>query len=244
MKSPDRQLKYRKPVILIAVVAALLALAVLTPFENYVISLQAWTETHPSRALFVVTVFIALSFIALLPASVPMMLAGLLFGLAKGMAVAWVAGLLASTAAFLLARTLARSWIERAIRRQGLFIAIDRAVERKGFTIVLLLRLALLPFPWMNYALGLTSVSLRDYVAGSNIGMLLPYFIFVYLGTTVDNVTALLAGNIHLEREQLITGALLLMGGAALVLLVLRRASRVLREELARAGKAPGSSPG
>jgi len=244
MKTPDRQLKYRKPAILLAALAVFIALAALTPFEDYVVSLQAWAQANPSYALFVVTICIAVSFVVLLPASVPVMLAGLLFGLAKGMAVVWVAGLLASTAAFLLSRTLARSWIERAIRRQGLFTAIDRAVERKGFTIVLLLRLALLPFPWLNYALGLTSVSLRDYIIGTNIGMLLPYFIFVYLGTTVDNVTALLSGNIQLEREQLVTGALLLIGTATLILLVLRRASRVLREELARAGKGPGSSPG
>ena len=72
-RNPDRQLKYRKPAILIAVLAALLALAVLMPFENYVISLQAWANANPTRALFVVTIFIAVSFVALLPASVPMM---------------------------------------------------------------------------------------------------------------------------------------------------------------------------
>jgi uncharacterized membrane protein YdjX (TVP38/TMEM64 family) len=237
-------LKYSKVILIIAAVAVLAFLAVILPVNELIVALQNWAKADPSYAAVVVTFALAIGFLLLLPASVLMMSAGLLFGLVKGMAVVWLAGFTASTLAFLVGRTVGREWIERGIRRQGLFTAIDRAIRRKGFSVVLLTRVAMLPFPWLNYALGVTSVRLRDYVAGTSIGMLLPYFLFVYLGTTVSSVAAILNGNVHLEREQWITGALVLTAALAVIILVLRAASRVLREELAEAAGDPGSGPG
>ena len=227
-------MKYRKAAFLALAVVSLLALAVFTPFEEYVVALQAWAQDNPTTALFAVGAFFAFTVVGLLPSSIPLMLAGMLFGLSKGMAVAWVSGLFASTVAFMLARTLARDWVESAIRRHSLFTVIDRAVQRKGFTIVLLLRLALLPFPWLNYALGLTSVSLRDYVAATNIGMLLPYFIFVYLGTTFASLSALLGGEIEIPREQVMAGVAVGIVALTLVAVVLRVSMRTLNQELSR----------
>ena len=169
----------------------------------------------------------------LLPASLFMMLGGFLFGTAKGLAAVWLAGLIASTLAFRIGRTVARPWIERRIRRHTAFMAIDRAVARKGFLIVLLTRIVmLLPFPWLNYALGLTSVSTKDYVAGSNLGMILPYFLFVYLGTTVSNVTAIINGQVSLERNELIAGGIVLVAVLVAVALIIRASARVLKAEL------------
>ena len=57
-------------------------------------------------------------------------------------------------------------------RQPAVCRAIDRAVEREGLKIVLLLRLSpIFPFNLLNYALGLTGVRFTDYVIAS-IGML------------------------------------------------------------------------
>ena len=237
-------MKRLKFILLVVAIAALAVLAARLPLNEIIVALQDWVSANPRYAVVLVTLVTMVGFLALLPSSVFMMSAGLMFGLAKGMMVIWLAGLLASTLAFLIGRTVARESIERIIRRQGLFMAVDRAIRRKGFSVVLLTRVALLPFPWFNYALGVTSVRFRDYFAGTNIGMLLPYLIFVYLGTTVSDVSAILGGQLQLEREEWITGAAVLAVGLVVVTFILRAASRVLREELAEAVGDPGSSPG
>ena len=74
------------------------------------------------------------------------------------------------------------------------FASIDRAVEREGFKIVLLLRLSpVFPFNLLNYALGLTKVRVRDYVAAC-VGMIPGTLLYVYYGRLAGDVAALAAG--------------------------------------------------
>lgn len=218
-----------------AAFAALLVAAAMLPLEQLLTSLQAWASDRGTIAFIAVTLVIALAFLVLLPASLFMMLGGFLFGTVKGLAAVWLAGLIASTLAFRIGRTVARPWIERRIRRHTVFMAIDRAVERKGFPVVFLTRIVmLLPFPWLNYALGLTSVGTKDYIAGSNLGMILPYFLFVYLGTTVSNVKAIINGQVDLERNELIAGGVVLAVVLLVVALIIRASARVLKTELSQ----------
>lgn len=225
--------------ILTLVLLAVLA-AVFLPVDRAVAALQDWAAASPSQAMAGTLLFIIVGFLLMLPASLLMMLAGFLFGLAKGLLLIWLAGLVASTAAFWIARYAARPWIERRVKQRVLFQAIDRAIRRKGFLIVVLSRIVmLLPFPALNYTLGLTSVSLRDYVSGSNLGMLPPYFLFVYLGTTVSNLTAFLNGSVDLERNEIVVGAVALGAILLAVTLIIRTAARTLKAELARVTDEP-----
>ena len=66
---------------------------------------------------------------------------------------------------------------------QNLFAAIDAAIGKESFKVVLLLRLSpLLPFALSNYLYGLTSVDLGPYVLGSWLGMLPGTFAYVSAG--------------------------------------------------------------
>ena len=226
--------KSRAMILLSLAILAILA-AVFLPVDRAVMALQDWAAESPAEALAGTVLFITAGFLLMLPASLLMMLAGFLFGLAKGLLLIWTAGLLASSAAFWIARYAARPWIERRVRQRGLFQAIDRAIRRKGLLVVFLSRIVmLLPFPALNYTLGLTAVRFRDYVVGSNLGMLPPYFLFVYLGTTVSNVTAFLNGTVALQDEDLLIGAVALVAILAVVALIVRTATRTLKAELAR----------
>ena len=221
-------------ILLSLAILAILA-AVFLPVDRAVMALQDWAAESPAEAMAGTVLFITAGFLLMLPASLLMMLAGFLFGLAKGLLLIWTAGLIASSAAFWIARYAARPWIERRVRQRGLFQAIDRAIRRKGLLVVFLSRIVmLLPFPALNYTLGLTAVRFRDYVIGSNLGMLPPYFLFVYLGTTVSNVTAFLNGTVALQDGDLLVGAAALAAILAMVALIVRTAARTLRAELAR----------
>ena len=226
-------------ILLSLAILAILA-AVFLPVDRAVMALQDWAAESPAEALAGTVLFITAGFLLMLPASLLMMLAGFLFGLAKGLLLIWTAGLLASSAAFWIARYAARPWIERRVRQRGLFQAIDRAIRRKGLLVVFLSRIVmLLPFPALNYTLGLSAVRFRDYVVGSNLGMLPPYFLFVYLGTTVSNVTAFLNGTVALQDEDLLIGAVALVAILAVVALIVRTATRTLKAELARVADEP-----
>jgi uncharacterized membrane protein YdjX (TVP38/TMEM64 family) len=225
----------KRAVFLLCFLLALVLAAVLLPVEQLLEALQQWTAEQPVEATLGTMLFIAIGFVLMLPSSLLMMLAGFLFGLVKGLAVVWLAGLAASAISFWASRSAARPWIEQRIRRRGTFIAIDRAIRRKGFLVVLLTRIVMLfPFPALNYTLGLTAVRFRDFMAGTNIGMVPVYFLFVYLGTTASDLAALLEGEISLGRDEWVAGALGLITVLLTVAIIIRIGARALRAELAR----------
>ena len=68
-------------------------------------------------------------------------------------------------------RLFLRQFIEEIISQSRKFRAIDEAISRRGFQLVLLLRLSpLLPFALSNYLYGMTKVNFWEYLAGTAIG--------------------------------------------------------------------------
>ncbi|MGY8738848.1 MAG: TVP38/TMEM64 family protein, partial [bacterium] len=141
----------------------------------------------------------AVAVIGFVPGSVLTLAAGAIFGLAEGTIYVFIAAVLGSTGAFLLARHGARAAIEKRIEGDARFAAIDRAVGGEGRKIVFLLRLSpVFPFNLLNYALGLTQVKLADYLVAS-LGMLPGTLLYVYTGKLIGDVAAL-AGGAEVER--------------------------------------------
>ncbi|MBD2346882.1 TVP38/TMEM64 family protein [Anabaena subtropica] len=135
--------------------------------------------------------FIALYIIAtvaFLPGSILTLGAGIVFGIVWGSVYVFIGATLGATAAFLVGRYLARGWVAKKIADNTKFAAIDRAVGREGLKIVLLTRLSpIFPFNLLNYAFGITGVSLKDYFIGS-VGMLPGTIMYVYIGSLAGNL--------------------------------------------------------
>jgi uncharacterized membrane protein YdjX (TVP38/TMEM64 family) len=132
--------------------------------------------------LFVATYVVAT--VLLIPGSAFGLGAGAMFGIVRGSLLVSLASTLGATCAFLLGRYLARDWVAKKTEGNASFAAIDRAVAAGGWKIVFLTRLSpLFPFTLLNYAFGLTRVSLRDFVLASWIGMLPGTVMYVYLGS-------------------------------------------------------------
>ncbi len=133
--------------------------------------------------------------VLLVPASVLTLAAGFVWGPFVGLAVVLPSAAVAATVAFGLGRTVARGWVQRRVADNPRFRAIDEAVGNGGFRMVLLLRLSpLFPFNLLNYMLGLTRVSGRDFILGSIIGMAPGTFLYLYLGSLVTSASQLLSG--------------------------------------------------
>jgi uncharacterized membrane protein YdjX (TVP38/TMEM64 family) len=173
-----------------------------------------------------------LATIAMVPALLLTLAAGATFGLVEGTAYVFVAATLGACAAFLVSRYFARGLVERMVAGRPAFAAVDKAVGSQGFKIVLLLRLSpVFPFNLMNYALGLTRVSFRDYALAC-IGMLPGSIAYVYYGKVLG-LAASLAGGGGAEGKGagfyagIATG---LVVAVVVTTLVTRAARRALRE--------------
>ena len=126
------------------------------------------------------------------PGSILTLGAGVIFGVIKGSIIVSVASILGATCAFLVGRHLARDWVAKKIETDEKFKTIDEAVAREGWKIVGLTRLSpLFPFTLLNYAYGLTRVSLKDYFFASWIGMIPGTILYVYIGSLAGEIAKL-----------------------------------------------------
>jgi uncharacterized membrane protein YdjX (TVP38/TMEM64 family) len=126
--------------------------------------------------------------VAFLPGSILTLGAGVVFGVWLGAIYVFIGATLGATAAFLVGRYFARDWVAKKIADNDKFRAIDRAIGTEGLKIVLLTRLSpVFPFNLLNYALGLTGVSIKDYVIGS-VGMIPGTLMYVYIGSLAGNL--------------------------------------------------------
>ncbi len=103
-----------------------------------------------------------------------------------------MASIAGATLSFLVGRYALRAWVAGKIKANPKFEAIDEAVGREGWKIVGLTRLSpVFPFNLLNYAYGVTKVSLRDYFWASWIGMFPGTVMYVYAGSLAGSLTAL-----------------------------------------------------
>jgi uncharacterized membrane protein YdjX (TVP38/TMEM64 family) len=180
---------------LAAIVLAVAALAVAVrflPVQEWLRRSLDWVSGLGPAGVVAFVVIYILACVFMLPGSILTLGAGAVFGVVKGTAIVSVASTLGATAAFLVGRHLARDRVARRIEGNERFRAIDAAVGREGWKIVGLTRLSpVFPFNLLNYAYGITRVSLRDYFFASWIGMFPGTLMYVYLGSLAGSVAAL-----------------------------------------------------
>lgn len=173
----------------------------------------------------------ALATVAFVPGAWMTLLGGSLFGIARGAAYSFLGAVAGSSLAFFVARRVARQPVARALASRPRIAAVERAVSARGLPLVLLLRLSpIVPFNVLNYALGLTTIRYRDFVAAS-VGMIPPTIMYAYAGRLAAEAAGL-AGPAGPGRGASYYGLLVIgfaaTGGAVLV--VTRTARRALRD--------------
>ncbi len=171
--------------------------------------------------------------VAGLPGSILTLAAGFAYGPVWGLAIASPASVAGATCAFLLGRTLLRDWAARKVGGSPRARAIDAAVEREGFKLVLLLRLSpLFPFNVLNYVLSLSRVSLGAYVLASFLGMLPATALYVYLGSLATAAAELSTAAEGGGTTRIVLYVAGLLATVAVVVIGTRAARRALDTEL------------
>lgn len=169
-----------RPVLTLLVLAGLAYLAHLTGLVESVDA--AWVrETVESAGTWGVLAFtgiFAVGGLLHVPGLVFVAAAALIYGGTLAVGVAFLGALVSATVSFLVVRRLGGqpldvlegSWARRFL---------DNLDDRPILTVALL-RLLLWMAPALNYGLALTGVRLRDYVAGSALGLVLPVTVAVF----------------------------------------------------------------
>lgn len=151
----------------------------------------SWIQNLDSMAAIAFILIYIIATIAIIPGSILTLGAGAIFGLIWGSVYVLIGAILGETLAFLIGRYLARDWVRQKIAKYQTFQALDRALNRDGLKIILLTRLSpIFPFSLLNYAFGITGISLKDYFIGS-IGMIPMTITYVYTGSLAGNLATI-----------------------------------------------------
>jgi uncharacterized membrane protein YdjX (TVP38/TMEM64 family) len=187
--APAGQSSKWKVLLAVVVVVALLVASRVLPVGEYLKQFLDWIRDLGPMGYVLFIVVYVLAAVMFLPGSVLTLGAGAVFGLVGGFIVVSIGSTLGASAAFLVGRFLARDAIARKVEGNARFAAIDRAVGREGFKIVLLTRLSpIFPFNLLNYAYGLTKVGFWPYVLASWLGMMPGTVLYVYIGTAAGEL--------------------------------------------------------
>lgn len=111
------------------------------------------------------------------------LLCGYLYGITYGLPLAWAGMTVGLSASFLSSRFLFRGDFMNRFGGMGMVKKLDYYVVKYRIWSVLVFRLiSVFPYNVMNYAYGLTSISFRDYLVGSAVGIIPVTAIIVWLG--------------------------------------------------------------
>jgi pyruvate/2-oxoglutarate dehydrogenase complex dihydrolipoamide dehydrogenase (E3) component/uncharacterized membrane protein YdjX (TVP38/TMEM64 family) len=200
------------------------------PVRDWFMTLEDQVKSLGSIGPIAVAVAYAVTTVLFVPGSALTIGSGTLFGLKTGFLVVLVGANVGALCAFLLARTFLREKVAHWAEGNPRFRALDRAIGREGFKMVLLSRLSpVFPFTLLNYFLGLTAVRTGSYIVANLLGMLPGIFLYVYIGAAARDALAgeMPAGAGVFQQVLKYVG---LLATIAVVVFVTRIARRAMRE--------------
>jgi len=183
--------------------------------------------------------------VLLLPGGVLSVGAGFFFGLWWGFFIALAGNVSGAAISFFISRMIGRQWLKRRLLRNPTMSALEPAVEREGWKIILLSQLhPLFPTSLLNYLYGLTRIRFRTCMLWVAIGQAPGLFLYSYLGTLGQLGLNLARGKTHPRAIEY----WIWLGGfvtAAIVLIMLGKiALRLIKqaqEEAAEARRSPAA---
>src|SRR5258708_6360777 len=158
--------------------------------------------------------------VAFLPGSILTIGAGVIFGVVRGSIYVSIAATLGATAAFLVGRYLARDWVSAKLEGNPKFKAIDEAVGKEGWKIVILTRLSpVFPFNLLNYFFA------------SWAGMIPGTILYVYIGSLSGDLARAAGGSAKRTPAGWAFTALGFVATVAVAVYATRIGARALREK-------------
>ncbi|MDO9533630.1 MAG: TVP38/TMEM64 family protein [Deltaproteobacteria bacterium] len=229
--------QWRRPVLLLALVIALLILARYLGLADRLGDLRDWIKSLGALGSLVFILIYVAAVVAAVPAAPISVAAAALFGSVWGVIVINIGATLGAGLAFLVGRYFARQAVVNWLGRNEKFRRLDGLTEEHGAIIVALTRLVpIFPFNLLNYGFGLTRVPFWTYIFWTWL-CIIPGTILYVVGAD-----AVLQG----VAQGKVPWALVLAFGAALIFLTIlvRFAKRLLQAREQKDATSPDSRPG
>lgn len=197
-----------------------------------------WVQSLGAVGAIAFIVLYALATVLFVPGTLLTLGGGAIFGVVWGSIYVFLGATIGAVAAFLVGRYLARDRVARRIENNVKLTAIDTAIGREGLKIVVLTRLSpVFPFVLLNYAFGLTQVTLRDYILGC-VGMIPATILYVYLGSIAGSLATLNASHSTIAPETQTAQWTIRIAGLiatiAVTVIATRIASKALQESVSK----------
>jgi uncharacterized membrane protein YdjX (TVP38/TMEM64 family) len=172
--------------------------------------------------------------VLLLPGGVLSVGAGFFFGLWWGFLIALLGNVGGAAISFFISRSLGQEWLKRKLLRNQTLVALQPAIEKEGWKIILLSQLhPLFPTSLLNYLYGLTQIRFRTCMLWVAIGQAPGLFLYSYLGTLGQLGLNLARGKSHprvIEYWVWLGG----FASAAIILILLGRVALKLLQHVQR----------
>ena len=201
-------------------------------------AMETWIAGHGvwGRVAFVAMMIAFTSMFV--PDTVLAIAAGVLFGLVSGTVLTVVGAIITAALNFLAARSLLRPRIEKMLEQHPKLRAIQRAANREGLRLQLLLRLAPINPVSVNYVLGASGVRFSTFLIATA-GLIPGLFVEVYFGYMATHVTKV-AGNVS-EHSTLHT--VVTVVGFVVCIVLMISITRVATKALADADESTADTP-
>ena len=201
------------------------------PIQDWLTAFNDWVASLGTAGLVVYGLFYIVATVLFLPGSLITLGSGFLFGVVWGTVMVSISATIGASLAFLVARYLARGWVEEKAKGSERFQAVDRAIGQQGGKIVFLLRLSpALPFNLSNYLYGLTGVQFWPYVLATWVGTFPGTVMYVYLGAVSKAGLAAATGSEGTPMAQQVLFAVGLIATVVVTVFVTRVAQKALAE--------------
>ncbi len=182
--------------------------------------------------------------VLLLPGGILSIGGGFFFGLWWGFLIILVGNVTGAALSFFLSRLMGRSWLGKKLLRTSTYEALEPAVRKEGWKIILLSQLhPLFPTSLLNYLYGLTPIRFRTCMLWVAIGQAPGLFLYAYLGTLGQLGLNLFRGKTHPHAIEYIVWGFGFVSLAILVVVMGRIARRLLEQTEDDHGKRPEPQP-
>ncbi|WOO39701.1 TVP38/TMEM64 family protein [Rubellicoccus peritrichatus] len=220
---------WRKIVVRCVLITIITAIVVAGGFllKNDIPEISAWIQAQGKWAPIIFIAIFAIGSCFLIPADIFVFVAGAIFGLWWGYLYVAIAEMIAMLLQFFLARYVFKDRVEGFMQRHPKFNAIDKAVSKQGLKIAFLLRLGPVPLGPLSYILGVSRISMKNYLIASP-GVLPSLFAVVYYGVLAAHLTKLASGLEHHSPAHYIS----MVGGAIVAVITTVYITHVARKAL------------
>jgi uncharacterized membrane protein YdjX (TVP38/TMEM64 family) len=169
--------------------------------------------------------------VLLLPGGVLSVGAGFFFGLWWGFFIALAGNVSGAAISFFISRKIGKHWFRGRLMRNRTLGALEPAIEKEGWKIILLSQLhPLFPTSLLNYLYGLTKIRFRTCMVWVAVGQAPGLFLYSYLGTLGQLGLNLARGKTHPKTIEYWIWLGGFAGAAVIMILLGRIALRLLKQ--------------